>query len=355
MKVGIVSQYGHDNFGNKLQNYALQQVLLQYADEVITLRNEPKACNIWEYLRWYSDVSESAAVSMLLGKKKRAAFLNFQRRYLQTSKGIYPLNGEAVKLRKKDRCDLYCAGSDQVWKPGSGRAGSFQLLEFARKDQCFSYAASFGVDRLPQEVTEQMRQGLSRFQYISVREESGKKIAESLTGRQNIPVLPDPTLLLPREKWGEIARKPAFSLPERYLLTYFLGSVTPERRKKLKEKVLQMGCTIVDPETLPAGPEEFLYLIQNALLVCTDSFHGSIFAVIFRRPLLIFPRRGGECMHGRLETLAATLKLQNCLLREDCIPAHLPEYPDPEDILAAERKRAHAYLEQVFRDAERNL
>lgn len=236
MKVGIVSQYNTDNMGNKLQNYALQQVLRQYADIVITIINKPNPKNVVDYLKRFTPITESVWINKLLGKDRKVEFLRFHNQHIQSSRFDYWINKHYPSLRVVDRCDLYCAGSDQVWKPGSGRSGLIHYLGFADRERTFSYAASFGIDHFPEGHKELACRGLKHIKHISVREEAGKRIVEEMTGRTDAQVLVDPTMLLTIQEWDEVSCKPRNPLPEKYLLTYFLGKVSDERREAIQKK-----------------------------------------------------------------------------------------------------------------------
>lgn len=361
MKVGIVSQFGNENMGNKLQNYALQQYLLNYADSVITIKNKPKAKNAVDYLRRFTFMAESEWINRLCGKRRKTAFLRFHNRYIRDSRASYRIDRKTFSLKKADRCDLYCSGSDQVWKPNSGLTGPIHYLTFAQRERTFSYAASFGVDQIPEQYRETVRAGLRHVKYISVREDAGKRIVEELTGRTDVQVVVDPTMLLSAREWDQVAEKPRTALPEKYLLTYFLGDVSPRRRAVIQKKADEMGCQVINlmdqsSSFYAEGPSAFVYMIKNAACVCTDSFHGSVFAFLYGRPLAIMDRQGsGDNMGSRLVTLAEKFSLQGCLVTGDCLP-DLPEKPDYSAGFAAleeERKKAAAYLNLVFKEAER--
>lgn len=361
MKVGIVSIYDNENMGNRLQNYALQQVLSDYTDTVLTIRNKPKGKTLRENLIKVSPLSESVLLNRLLGKRRKARLLQFNRDYISVSRTCYWSNGSAVSLKRRDRCDLYCAGSDQVWNPKAGRTGLFNYLHFADKTATFSYAASFGLDAIPEENREMVRRGLSNIRYLSLREEAGKRIAEDLTGRTDAVVLVDPTLLLTREKWDKISSKPKEKLPGKYILSYFLGEISQKRRNAICQKAEELGCEIIELMN-PASPfyaispGEFLYIIQHADHVCTDSFHGSIFSFLYQRPLAIFGREGAlSGMGSRLNTLAETFRLESCLAKENRFPKETVDYAKGYAVLSREREKAREFLDKVFREAERAL
>ena len=211
MKIGIVSQFNNENLGNKLQNYALQQVLLDYAHEVITVINKPAAKNGVDYVKRFL-LAESLLLNKLLGKTRKVNFLEFHKRHIRSSRYVYCINKDYQSLKKADRCALYCAGSDQVWKPGSGLAGKIQYLPFTDRERTFSYAASFGVDTVAEKYRQQVKTGLEHINHISVREDAGIGIIEDLTGRRDARVLVDPTMLLRADQWDQVAVKPKADL-----------------------------------------------------------------------------------------------------------------------------------------------
>ncbi|MBQ8833646.1 MAG: polysaccharide pyruvyl transferase family protein [Oscillospiraceae bacterium] len=361
MKVGIVTQYAYDNMGNKLQNYALQRKLAEYADSVCTIKNRPKARGIMGAIKQNALAADSMLLHRLCGRYRKSEILKFHKKYIADSSAYYCTSQNYHGLKTFDTCELYCAGSDQVWKPGSGRTGVFHYLGFAPTERTFSYAASFGVDRIPEEYQDAVRKGLNHIKYISVREDAGKRIVEELTGRTDVQVLVDPTMLLTTQEWDEVVSKPKKKLPEKYLLTYFLGSISKERRQAIQEKAAELGCEIIetmDPDSpfYAIGPGEFVWLIKHAALVCTDSFHGSVFSFLYGRPLAIFDRKGsGEDMSSRLRTLASKFHLEDCMVNGEKLPqlSPVPDYSAGYVALEEERAKSKAFLDMVFQEAER--
>lgn len=361
MKIGIVTPFDSRNFGNRLQNYALQQVLLGYGDQVVTIKNKPALPSLTDRLRRAAPLAESVLVNRLVGEKRKARFLQFNREYLHITRRGYWYNRRRGALRKEDTCDWYCAGSDQIWNPQLDREGDFNFLRFAQRERTFSYAASFGVAAVPEEKQEAVQKGLNHIRYLSVRETAGKRIVEELTGRTDAEVLPDPTLLLRLEDWEVVMKKTRRPLPEAYLLAYFLGDVPGERRSAISQRAEALGLEVVElmdrnSPFYESGPGEFLYLIRHAALVCTDSFHGGVFSFLFQRPLILFERAGeGNCMGSRLETLTKTYHLEACRAEGNSLPK-IPasaDYTQGYGVLQKERLRANAFLDRIFRSEER--
>ena len=357
MKVGIVTIFDNNNLGNRLQNYALQQVLLRYADQVVTMKNKP----------WYSKKSriarmlplaESAFFNRLLGMERRARIVEFTARHVHLSRGCYWFDKAGESPKKADRCDLYCAGSDQIWNPTMGRRGSFDYLMFAPEAQTFSYAASFGIDEIPAEYQQAAAEGLKHIRHICVREDAGKQIVETLTGRTDAQVMVDPTMLLNCEQWDQVIARPKAPVPEKYLLTYFLGGVSKERRAALVERAAELDCELVevmDPNSPfhTVAPHEFVWLIKHATYVCTDSFHGSVFSFLYGRPFAVFAREGkGPDMGSRMKTFMDKFNLEACAAQENTLPAYAPQpdYSLGYAALETERAKSKDYLDGVFRN-----
>ena len=135
-------------------------------------------------------------------------------------------------------------------------------------------------------------------------EESGKRIVKELTGR-DVPVILDPTMVITRKQWDEAVPDQAVTDGE-YLFCYFLGN-NPSHREEASALAKSLGLKIVtlrhldeyiasdekfgDEAPYDVGPEEFVNLIRHAKYVCTDSFHGSVFSILYRKQFISFNRR----------------------------------------------------------------
>ena len=357
MKVGIISIFDNNNHGNRLQNYALQQVLLRYADQVVTIKNKPYYGKANRFARMLP-IAESVLFNRLLGMHRRARIVGFTNKYVTAGKGCYWYDRGDVTLKEADQCDLYCAGSDQVWNPTMGRGGSLDYLGFVPSERTFSYAASFGVEELPVEHRPAARDGMQHIRYLSVREDAGAEIVKDLTGRTDAQVLVDPTLLLTVEEWDRVAVMPKAPVPQKYVLAYYVGKLSEERRKLLAERAYDMGCQLIDvmdPEGpfYALGPDELVWLIKHAQLVCTDSFHGSVFSFLYGKPLAIFARQGkGPDMGSRMKTLVSKFSLEDCVAAEDVLPEYTaqPDYSAGYAALEAEREKSKTFLDRVFEE-----
>ncbi|MGN1134032.1 MAG: polysaccharide pyruvyl transferase family protein [Oscillospiraceae bacterium] len=355
MKVGIVTIYDNMNMGNRLQNYALQEILLKYADEVVTIKNKPRPESFKDKLVRASFLAESVLANKILGKKRKAKFLEFNKKYINVSNKCCFFDDKSFDSNVPE-CDLYCAGSDQIWNPTIGRAGYFNYLGFTPKDKNFSFSASFGIDSIPDEYKKAVKRGLENMKYISVREDAGKIISEDLTGRNDVQVIIDPTMYFSAKDWAKAEEKPEFLSDENYILTYFLGGISKTRCDEIQRVANENGwkvINILDKQSpyYNSGPSDFVYLIHHAKLVCTDSFHASVFSFLFDTPLSIFKRDGSLLnMNSRLETLVEKFSLEKCVVENDKIDSSIfnVDYSKGKETLASERKKADSYLDKVF-------
>ena len=229
-----------------------------------------------------------------------------------------PINEYRRLRRYAEKFTDVLVGSDQLWLP-SGNGTNFYNLMFApRACNRIAYAASFGVSSIPAHQRKETAEYLNRIRHISLREESGKRIVKELTGR-DVPVILDPTMVITREQWDEAVADKAVTDGD-YLFCYFLGN-NPSHREEASALAKSLGLKIVtlrhldeyiasdekfgDEAPYDVGPEEFVNLIRHAKYVCTDSFHGSVFSILYHKQFISFNRYGDgkNSRNSRLDTL----------------------------------------------------
>jgi len=299
MMIGIVTIVSN-NFGNRLQNFAMQEILKQYGDPYTLKRTKKNS--------FFKDLGRRV-------KRTRVGrFSSFNKKYIKFSK--YYIETDKADPKLAEKFDCFVAGSDQIWnphyaKPENDIVGESDFLTFARPEQKIAYAASFGIAEIPAEKKEKIAKYLKDFREISVREEAGAKIIHDLVGRQ-VPVVADPTLLLPREKWCEIMRKPSTEFKTNNVLVYVLS-----RCDKLYDELHSQGAEYTDimkkdkKNKLPSiGPSEFLYMIDNSEAIWTNSFHALVFAILFHKPCKVYPREGMD-MSSRIYSLCIKLGIDD--------------------------------------------
>jgi len=191
---------------------------------------------------------------------------------------------------------------------------------------------------------------------LSVREEAGAKIIKELTGRDAV-VLVDPNLMLTKEQWLLISKTAIHKPNKPYLLTYFLGGICPENKEKIYSIARDKNLEVVNLEDLEdevryvADPAEFLDYINSSAIVFTDSFHGTVFSILFEKPFVVFDRIDNiQSMSSRIDTLLSKFKLdsrkwENVKNTDDIFNIDFSHVPE---ILEFERKKAIDYLKNAL-------
>lgn len=303
MKIGILTFHDADNYGALLQAYALQQTLqkLGMESEFVAIEREKKK----EQPLPQGPMAVFMKKAAEAGEKRKALFEAFRNDCLQISETFR--KEEANRLN--DRYKLFLVGSDQVWNVKIPDVDARYFLPFAAGDKKYSYAASFGAKEIPQKAAAWCKEQLQTFRRISVREESGKALLEQLTG-QTANVHADPTLLLERADWDKISEERESNYVLLFLLVYDAEAVA--RAKELASQ-RQLELKIVTAAFLPqlgmdawctTGVREWVTLIRNAQYVITNSFHGTVFSILYERDFEAVPLKGElRARNGRIEEL----------------------------------------------------
>ena len=228
MKVMILTIYDPiPNFGNKLQNYAVQECLEKYSNEVTTA---VYAMNMWEssvmtrikfYLHriiGFTGIGNKEYWEFKAGKMR--SFASFNKKYLKTEY-VDTIDGLDAKA------DYFAVGSDQVWNPLWYQYDPIKkdlfLLTFCQNHKKVCISPSFGIGELPEKCRSAFARYISEIPNLSVREEAGKRIIKTLTDKE-AEVLIDPTLMLSKTDWDKISKRPKFYDGKcKYVLTYFWG------------------------------------------------------------------------------------------------------------------------------------
>lgn len=314
MKKVLITTLQGDNIGNRLQNYALQRTIEDLGCEAYTAVN-----TIHEFELLRSKVK--FFVLSTLGRLGVNKYKNYYYRLLRINKynkfndryihNMVPVEYSNAFKQNWDSYDYGITGSDQVWHHWSVNDDELRYfyLEFMDSKKRISYAPSFGFDKFPERDLNIHNEGIKGIKYLSCRESTGVDLVKSLTGRDAQLVL-DPTLLLKKEDWIEIEKKPEWMTNGKFIVNYFLGnsqSYKDEINKFAKEKDLQV-INVYDPQSLNSQlitPDEFIWLVHNSEFVCTDSFHATVFSLIFNKKFLSFRRceKGMDKMFDRIENV----------------------------------------------------
>lgn len=372
-KIGIVTLHGYSNYGNKLQNYALQETInsLGYEANTVIIRTKENTDNILiRRTKTLFKTSPKKVIRILIKRREQKffykrnkklidnrirAFKNFSKKYLNEI-FYHDIDNIAQDYQ------YFITGSDQVWNPHYINNIDKYFLTFAHKRQRISYAASFGVSTLPDEYIKNYGLWLSQMEHISVREEAGASIVYELTGRE-IKVLVDPTLMLDKNMWLSVAKTSKGKPNNPYILTYFLGEISQEIeafinkiKKEYNLEVIHL-VDINDPVRYVAGPGEFLNYINLSEIFLTDSFHGAVFSILFKKPFAICDRISNTpSMGSRIETLLIKFKLEDRKwenIKDSDNPFDI-DFSHISPILEFERKKSLDYLKNALNIKDEN-
>lgn len=344
--VSLITIYDLNNYGNRFQNYALSTVLKKYDPNVITIPDNIPTYYSNPY-RLVRHAGGEVYRHMVLSNqnKRHVRFLRF------TKKNIKTATFNLKRRLANDRNSIFVVGSDQVWNPYFRHLSELDTLSFLNDKTGISYAASFGVNELPEYCDSQLCEIGMHFKAVSVREESAKDLLKPYMNDVQVHV--DPTLLLTPHEWEKVMHKPRRFPKKKYIALYFLGSLNAMRRAQIREFAEKHRLEIVEFMDKSSvyysyGPAEFLWVIQHAEAVFTDSFHGSVFSFLFDKPFVVYNREDNtHNMSSRMETFLPLFHLEEQSYK-GTLPDVLMEhnYSSGYVVLEKERERSFDYLKQ---------
>lgn len=354
VKVGIVTIVDRGNYGNRLQNYALNYTLHFLGFDTVTFNDPIQVPHTVLY--WMKqEIKRVLGVRNGHILRRHRCFEKLNNRHLQWQD--YHLASD---------CDYVVLGSDQIWNPDFyfvRDSLDFYFGAFVPPEKRIAYAASIGVDRIPKDLTDTYVGYLKSLKAISMREDRGASIVYDLTGK-SVPVVLDPTMLLTEQAWTALEKKPNYKVKKKFLLTYFLGKLSAERQafiQNIADKYdlqwIALDSEWVDePQNLAhymTTPDEFIWLVHHCQLMLTDSFHGSVFSMLFDKPFRCFGREedGVADMSSRLDTLFGKFGIGDWCrgsVQED--PDHIfyKDYASVPAVLERERQFALDYLKDAL-------
>jgi hypothetical protein len=376
MKICVVTLPFNSNYGGILQAYALQSALKKMGHEVATVRrystSMPLKLKVFSFARrsiLRTLFRKDVVVRTWPTKKENRIISEHTNRFIEANISTTDwirFECNFGKLRKNG-FDAYVVGSDQVWRPKYAPKLSNHFLGFVDKNsnaRKIAYAASFGVDKweFAPNQTKKCSKLLQRFDAVSVREDSGISLCRDYLGVSAVQTL-DPTLLLSKEEYTELAgqvKLPGFA---NKLVIYVLDM--SEEKKKIIQKVtgilnLESASIMPDAVFRDAGPkkvkdcifppvENWIRGFMDASFVVTDSFHGTVFSILFNKPFLAL----GNANRGmtRFVSLLKIFGLEERLVLKDSdqlaeIIRTPVDFNRVNNILSAKRNESLQFLKQ---------
>lgn len=376
MKIGILTWLYNGNYGSILQAYALQKYLSLSGYEVEDINYRPtmktKLINLIQnknslalFIEKYEFYkARKACKNQMELSEKNNRFALFRNKYMSlskeynTPKSISEING---------MYDVYICGSDQIWSPAL--MNPVYYFDFLKEEyKTIAYAPSFGVSVIPQNKRNRIRDYLNSFEYISVREQQGSEIVSELTGKKAITVL-DPTLLLTVKDWDDIAAERI--VHDEYILCYFLTynkmyfEAITKMADRLGKKIIVIP-TMKETYEIPyqkvinAGPREWISLVKHASIVCTDSFHGCVFSVLYQKDFFVFKRFSDakkKSQNSRIYHFLNMLGIENQIVNDvknfDRSRIGINNYNQVYEKLEYEKKKSMKWLLSAIEDSNR--
>ena len=376
MKIGILTFHAVPNYGAVLQAYALQMYLEQcgHQAEFIDYRPSYITTGGWFHLpksAWHVKANVVITYQKLMALKgifnvdmreQNKRFDQFTDVYLKLSPMRYKTLGGLQN--NPPIYDSYICGSDQIWNPSKQHGlDPACFLNFGSKlIKKISYAASFGCTEIPQRHHAEAAAFLEALDVVSVREASGCSMLKRFADRESV-LVPDPTFLV---DWHSVLKSiNAQPCSDGKLFSYVLrsGEGLHDFQRELSEG---LGVEVVQPlnphqrwksygEVIPMGPMEWLRSIQQSSAVVTNSFHGTVFAILFNRPFLSVKLGGSKAgLNERMDYLLASLGLERRQISLDKSKRALTLMEEPIDWakvnsrIAAMKEQGVAFLSNAL-------
>ena len=359
LKVSVVTFHFVNNFGGVLQAYALQKTISERFNA---------ECEVIDYKNWFISFTDTVRLFPITSSLKeiivglKTMRLRFER--IHMFRDFISSNCRLTKLYRNyvaliidpPVADKYVCGSDQIWNPmlTMGVSRGYFLRFVADSNNRIAYAPSFGTDRIPKFFKTAIKKYLDGMGHLSIRERSGRELIGQLTGKQAEQLI-DPTFLMDKCDWEKLGKNPRCG--EEYILLYIMqrDMEVYEYARKIKE---QMGIKLieisrygynpgfVDECLINVGPAEFLGLFRDAKYVCTNSYHGLAFSIIFEKEFCLIPCKR---FRARINNLLKLLHIETA--DDDNSKDRLTATYDKEYVrstIASERQKAINYLKKSF-------
>ena len=326
-KIEIITRHAIANYGSILQAIATQTFFNELGSEARIIDYVSKNETVFNGTKTFSNrcknkLKRLVYVLVKLPDEfiKNAKFKKFRKKTLN----LTPKFDSIEALQNYDFSDSYlCAGSDQLWGyMPNGKIDPAYFLDFGTsKNTFFSYSASLGRTDFNEEYYKNLNEYLAKFSFITVREQSGVSLIEGKTPYQAKHVL-DPTLMLERDFWLDYADKKIKEKP--YILLYqlrrnsFIDQYAKAVAKKYNLKIVRVSTSIYDifrfgKKKILKDPKTVLSLFKNAECVISDSFHATVFSLIFNKKFVdVLPKT----THERITDLLRLVGLQSRVVNE---------------------------------------
>lgn len=383
--IGLVTCYFHHNYGSMLQAYATEMIMQQMGlpfqtiacKAPINYMQENKILYIikklliadWKMRLGKMKIERAKKENPMFAKNweiRNKAFDQFAETFFHVSP--YCKNREELS-KMAENYSAFLVGSDQLWRTDSVEHGYYTLEWVPDHIRKIAYSTSIGVKEVPWFQVEKNKRFMSRFDHIALREQSACDLVYKLTGRK-VPVVLDPTLLFTGDQWLKIQQQEPLT-NGKYIFCYLLGD-NPSQREFIKRVKEKTGYKIVALQQLDdyipsdegfadeapyVGPREFLNYIRNAEYVFTDSFHCSVFSILYKKNFFTFSRfaeGAKQSTNTRIDNLLHITGLEERRMTNDkaieVVVNFKRNFDGVDEKLNALRKSSMDYLYNAIKD-----
>ena len=370
-KVCVVTWYGGTNYGTNLQAYALVKKL-NLMGYTATIKGDIKK-NINYFLHPYIvlDRIQCKINNKFLEKnssknKEDTRKIKLFKKFVDE---IPKLNSYGKKdwEKVKKEYSAFITGSDQVWNPNYFQGA--MMLDFITSGEIkkVAYAPSIGVNSLSVKMQHKYKKLLKDYCAVSVRERKAAELLKNISP-VSVQVVLDPTMLLTCTEWAEVADKAIiqneWNINEKYILCYFVGErsdydnyvkqVIDETNMRCLVIPINQNISIDSCKTIAGvGPNEFVWLIKHAAIVVTDSFHASVFSILYHKEFYVLKRFAENSLSSQNSRLHQILEMyalserwiedENKFIRQRYI-----DYKKVETILEEKRLFSESFLKEFL-------
>ena len=355
--IGLITFHFVNNYGGVLQAYALQRVLEKRGDEVHVIDYRNWFIKLTDAIRVFPIAKNPAVIkSGIASLKQRKIRIRKINQFIREKMNLTNKFNSTSLYKSAPEYDYYICGSDQIWNPFlTGGVTAVYFLDFVKENRKkIAYAPSMGTNRIPNAFMNKMLKYIDGIDYLSVRERTTAAFLSERINR-NIEIMIDPTLLLSKDEWRKIEKK-IEGLPEKYILLYMMqGDDNIYRYARLmKEKynlpiveISRYGFNpgIANQIYVDVGIEEFLGLFDGATCICTNSYHGFVYSLVFGKEVCLIPSKH---FSSRINNLCEMLNISDGKMSTESSLLVDYDKEEVEKIIKQKRENAFAYFEKAL-------
>lgn len=382
MKIGVITFFDNGNYGSELQSLAMngfckarghEVTLLRIYSSNRLLRYINRLINqiiVWynckvdkEYRNVYDDLHSNITKQSNISQELRNHI--HAKVYSLISTGSISV----YRMRYHSPYDCYICGSDQVWSALIQPVWTKNFLKGVSANRKIAYAPSIGVNDVPDYYIRKVAPLVRDFKFLSVREQQVAELFEKKIGVKPLVVV-DPTILIGREYWNTLLVDEKLTKPQKaYIFCYFLGELNDEQTDFLNRFAGNREIIILPYEHhthklkngryVLADHIEFVNYIKYADYIFTDSFHATVFSLIFEKEFAVFQRShvGVTKQTSRIESLLSMVHLENRLLETTECELNLSsiDYKSVNNIIENERQKSIRFLYNALNNVQNNI